>query len=33
MFRVNGADLCAQAFGAARHPAVLLIMGASASMD
>jgi pimeloyl-ACP methyl ester carboxylesterase len=31
--RANGVDICVDGFGDPRHPAVLLIMGASASMD
>jgi pimeloyl-ACP methyl ester carboxylesterase len=30
---VNGAELCVGTFGDARHPAVLLVMGAAGSMD
>jgi pimeloyl-ACP methyl ester carboxylesterase len=33
MLRVNGVDLCAETFGAAHDPAILLISGAAASMD
>ena len=31
--RANGADLCVGTFGDAGDPAILLIMGSSASMD
>jgi pimeloyl-ACP methyl ester carboxylesterase len=33
IFRANGVDLCAESFGDRSEPAVLLIMGASTSMD
>ena len=33
MVRANGVALCTQTFGDARRPAILLIMGAAASMD
>ena len=33
LLRVNGADLCVQTFGDAGDPAILLIMGAAASME
>ena len=33
ILRVNGIDLCVETFGARKDPAVLLIMGSSASMD
>src|SRR5687767_11367088 len=32
LYRVNDVELCAESFGADRDPAVLLIMGAMASM-
>jgi pimeloyl-ACP methyl ester carboxylesterase len=32
MFEVNGVELCAETFGDERDPAVLLVMGAAASM-
>ncbi|SFD74057.1 Pimeloyl-ACP methyl ester carboxylesterase [Paenibacillus catalpae] len=32
LFQVNGIELCAESFGNPDHPAVLLIMGAQASM-
>ena len=32
MHRVNGVDLCTESFGNPADPAVLLIMGATASM-
>jgi pimeloyl-ACP methyl ester carboxylesterase len=31
--QVNGVDLCVESFGDSDHPAILLIMGSSASMD
>ena len=31
--QANGVDLCVETFGDATHPAILLIMGSSASMD
>jgi pimeloyl-ACP methyl ester carboxylesterase len=31
--RANGIDLCVETFGGPTHPAILLIMGAGASMD
>lgn len=33
MARVNGVDLCVEAFGARTEPAILLIAGAASSMD
>jgi pimeloyl-ACP methyl ester carboxylesterase len=33
MLRVDGVDLCAESFGAAHDPAILLIGGAASSMD
>jgi pimeloyl-ACP methyl ester carboxylesterase len=33
MLQVNGVELCVQTFGDAADPAILLIMGAAASMD
>ena len=33
MMRINGVDLCVEAFGAQDAPVILLISGASASMD
>lgn len=32
LFKVNGIELCAESFGNPEHPAILLIMGAQASM-
>ncbi|WP_028608866.1 alpha/beta fold hydrolase [Paenibacillus harenae] len=32
LFEVNGIELCAESFGNPEHPAILLIMGAQASM-
>jgi pimeloyl-ACP methyl ester carboxylesterase len=32
MIRANGVELCTEAFGDARHPAILLVMGLGASM-
>ena len=33
MLRVGSVELCAQAFGSRRDPAILLISGSSSSMD
>ena len=33
LVRANGVDLCTETFGSRRDPAILLIMGSSASMD
>jgi pimeloyl-ACP methyl ester carboxylesterase len=32
LFKVNGIELCAESFGNPEHPAILMIMGAQASM-